>query len=295
MRECIGKIVKGIAGFYYVHVEQEGVYECKAKGAFRKQGIKPLVGDNVKLAVLDEEEKLGNMIEILPRECVLVRPAVANVNQAMVVFAAAEPNPNFNLLDRFLISMQQQNVDTIICFNKVDIADNKELSMLEKIYQNSGFQVCFMSVLEETGLDEVRSLLQNKTTVLAGPSGVGKSSFLNWLLPDANMETGKVSEKIKRGKHTTRHSEIFHLAEDTYVMDTPGFSSLYVNTLEKEEIRQYFNEFADYEDNCRFLGCMHLNEPDCAVKDALENGMISRIRYENYQQLVMECQEQRRW
>ena len=295
MRECIGKIIKGIAGFYYVYVEKEGVYECKAKGAFRKQGIKPLVGDNVKLAVLDEQEKLGNMIEILPRECVLVRPAVANVDQAMVVFAAAEPNPNFNLLDRFLISMQQQNVDTIICFNKVDIAGHSELAQLEQIYENSGFKVRFMSVLEETGLEEVRSLLKNKTTVLAGPSGVGKSSFLNWLLPEANMETGKVSEKIKRGKHTTRHSEIFHLAEDTYVMDTPGFSSLYVNSLEKEEIRQYFNEFSEYEDNCRFLGCMHLNEPDCAVKEALEAGAISRIRYENYQQLVTECQEQRRW
>ena len=295
MRECIGKIIKGIAGFYYVYVEKEGVYECKAKGAFRKQGIKPLVGDNVKLAVLDEQEKLGNMIEILPRECVLVRPAVANVDQAMVVFAAAEPNPNFNLLDRFLISMQQQNVDTIICFTKVDIAGHSELAQLEQIYENSGFKVRFMSVLEETGLEEVRSLLKNKTTVLAGPSGVGKSSFLNWLLPEANMETGKVSEKIKRGKHTTRHSEIFHLAEDTYVMDTPGFSSLYVNSLEKEEIRQYFNEFSEYEDNCRFLGCMHLNEPDCAVKEALEAGAISRIRYENYQQLVTECQEQRRW
>ena len=295
MRECIGKIIKGIAGFYYVHVEKEGVYECKAKGAFRKQGIKPLVGDNVRLVVLEEAEKRGNMVEILPRDCVLVRPAVANINQAMVVFAAAEPNPNFNLLDRFLISMQQQNVETVICFNKMDMVDNKELELLEKTYQNSGFLVRFMSVLEETGLEGVRSLLQNKTTVLAGPSGVGKSSFLNWLLPEAKMETGEISEKIKRGKHTTRHSEIFYLAKDTYILDTPGFSSLYVNSIEKEQLRQYFNEFTEYENSCRFLGCMHLSEPDCAVKQALQDGLISRIRYDNYQQLMTECQEKRRW
>ena len=295
MRECVGKIVKGIAGFYYVHVEKEGIYECKAKGGFRKQGMKPLVGDNVKLTVLDEKERLGNMIDILPRNSTLIRPAVANVDQAMVVFAAAEPNPNLNLLDRFLVSMKKQDVDTVICFNKVDMVEHEEIHRLAHIYEKSGFQVQFMSVSEQTGLEDVKSLLYHKTTALAGPSGVGKSSFLNWLLPQANMETGEVSDKIKRGRHTTRHSEIFHLEKDTYIMDTPGFSSLYVNTMDKEEIRNYFTEFEEYEQQCRFLGCMHLNEPDCAVKQAIAKGEISEVRYENYKQFVAECQDQKKW
>lgn len=295
MNECVGKIVKGIGGFYYIFVDQSGIYECKAKGIFRKQGLKPLVGDDVRITVLDEENKLGNIIEILPRKKELVRPAVANVDQALVIFAAAEPNPNFNLLDRFLLSMQKQNVSTIICFNKVDIVKNEDIKQLEQTYEKSGYRVCFISVKKQEGMEQVSRLLAHKTTVLAGPSGVGKSTLLNYLVPEASMETGQVSEKIKRGRHTTRHSEIFHVKEDTYVMDTPGFSSLYVNQFEKEEIKEYFGEFAEYEKECRFLGCMHLQEPDCGVKRAVLEGAISRIRYENYKQMVSEVQEQRRW
>lgn len=295
MNECVGKIVKGIGGFYYIFVDQSGIYECKAKGIFRKQGLKPLVGDDVRITVLDEENKLGNIIEILPRKKELVRPAVANVDQALVIFAAAEPNPNFNLLDRFLLSMQKQNVSTIICFNKVDIVKNEDIKQLEQTYEKSGYRVCFISVKKQEGVEQVSRLLAHKTTVLAGPSGVGKSTLLNYLVPEASMETGQVSEKIKRGRHTTRHSEIFHVKEDTYVMDTPGFSSLYVNQFEKEEIKEYFGEFAEYEKECRFLGCMHLQEPDCGVKRAVLEGAISRIRYENYKQMVSEVQEQRRW
>ncbi len=295
MNELKGKIIKGVGGFYYIHVEKHGVYECKAKGVFRNQGMKPLVGDNVLISVLNESEKLGNITDILPRANTLVRPAVANVDQSLVVFAAAEPNPNFNLLDRFLLMMKKQNVPTIICFNKVDIVDSSEIKQLEQTYEKSGHKVCFISVLKEEGVQEVRKLLMHKTTVFAGPSGVGKSSLLNILAPEAEMETGRVSEKIKRGRHTTRHSEIFNVEGDSYIVDTPGFSSLYVDECSVEEIRDYFWEFKEYEQYCRFLTCMHINEPDCGVKEALNEGKISSIRYDNYKQMVEEVKQKRRW
>lgn len=295
MSSNLGKIMKGIGGFYYVHIPGQGLYECKAKGNFRKQGIKPLVGDNVEIAILNSEEKLGNIVSILPRTKELSRPAVANVDQSLVIFAAAEPNPNYNLLDRFLLSMQQQEVPTIICFNKTDIVNESEVKQLEQTYERSGYKVCFISVREEKGLDEVKKLLVGKTTVLAGPSGVGKSSLLNYFVPDASMETGSVSEKIKRGRHTTRHSEIFYVGDNTYLFDTPGFSSLYVMNLNKEQIKDYFDEFLDYQEQCRFLGCMHIHEPDCAVKKALAEGKISRIRYDNYIQMVTEVEGQKKW
>lgn len=295
MSSSFGKIMKGIGGFYYVHIPEQGLYECKAKGNFRKQGIKPLVGDNVEITILSEEEKLGNIISILPRTKELSRPAVANVDQSLVIFAAAEPNPNYNLLDRFLLSMQQQDVPTIICFNKTDIVNESEVRQLEQTYERSGYRVCFISVKEQKGLHEVKELLQGKTTVLAGPSGVGKSSLLNYFVPDALMETGSVSEKIKRGRHTTRHSEIFYAGENTYLFDTPGFSSLYVMNLSKEQIKDYFDEFLEYQEQCRFLGCMHIHEPDCAVKKALAEGKISRIRYDNYIQMVTEVEGQKKW
>ena len=226
-----GKIVKGIGGFYYVHVETVGVYECRAKGIFRKDHRKPLVGDNVEISVLDKEKKLGNVDELLPRKNELIRPAVANVDQALVVFAASSPKPNLNLLDRFLISMQQKSVPVQICFNKADLVNGEELSRLAKIYENCGCGVLFASVLERSGLEELKKLLEGKTTVVAGPSGVGKSSLTNYLQPKAAMEVGKVSQKIDRGKHTTRHTELIWIWRDTYFLDTPGFSSLYLQNL----------------------------------------------------------------
>ena len=277
-----GKIIKGIAGFYYVHVIGAGVYECKAKGIFRKEKIKPLVGDNVEIDVINEEEKVGNISRILQRKNELIRPAVANIDQAMVIFAAAKPKPNFNLLDRFLIMMEQQQVETIICFNKQDLATEEELRKLEETYEKCGYHILFTSAMEEKGIDEVKKVLEGKTTTVAGPSGVGKSSLINLLQEGIEMETGKISEKIERGKHTTRHSQLIHIKDNTYIMDTPGFSSLYLMGFEKEELREYFKEFKEYEPACRFLGCSHIHKPDCGVKQALEEGNISRIRYENY-------------
>lgn len=287
--------MKGIAGFYYVYVEGHGIYECKAKGIFRKEGIKPLVGDDVEMDVLDEAEMLGNIHEILPRKSALVRPAVANVDQALILFAIVKPNPNFNLLDRFLIRMEQQKLPTIICFNKEDIASPEEKEALRRAYETCGYQVLFISVLENRGLDQVRELLEGKTTTLAGPSGVGKSSLINRLSPATQMETGEISEKIKRGRHTTRHSEIIALGGGAYIMDTPGFTSLDMPNITKEELGGHYPEFRQYEPFCKFRGCAHLSEPDCGVKAAVEKGGISRVRYENYKTLYREIQETKRY
>lgn len=290
-----GKIIKGIAGFYYVYVEGHGIYECKAKGIFRKDHVKPLVGDDVIVDVLDESKMLGNIREILPRRSALIRPAVANVDQALVIFAIVKPNPNFNLLDRFLIRMERQNLPTIICFNKQDIATDDEKDALRKGYETCGYQVCFVSALENEGLEQIKALLAGKTTTVAGPSGVGKSSLINQLAPKANMETGAISEKIERGKHTTRHSEIIAMGEETYIVDTPGFTSLDISEITKEELGNYYPEFAQYEPCCKFSGCAHISEPSCGVKDAVEAGKISRVRYENYKVLYQELKEQKRY
>lgn len=290
-----GKIIKGIAGFYYVHVVHSGIYECKAKGIFRNKNVKPLVGDNVNIEVLDERNKLGNITDIKTRTNELIRPAVANISQAMVVFAIAKPMPNLNLLDRFLVMMEKNDIETIICFNKVDLVSEEEMIKLRDIYVKAGYQVMFTSANAGTGVEEVRRMLEGKTTAFAGPSGVGKSSLLNVLMPEANSRTGEISEKIQRGKHTTRHTEIFHLCEDTYIMDTPGFSSLYVNDFEKEDLQHFFREFDKYFGQCRFVLCAHENEPDCAVKEAVENGQISRLRYENYLLLYNEMKDKKKY
>ncbi len=310
-----GKIIKGIAGFYYVHVVGSGVYECKAKGIFRKEKIKPLVGDNVEIEILDESEKEGNITRILPRSNELIRPAVANIDQVLVVFAVAKPTPHLQLLDRFLVMMESKHIPAVLCFNKQDLAGDSQIESLREIYASCGCPCIFTSVREEKNIGPLIRLLHGKTTAAAGPSGVGKSSLINLLVPEAEMETGAISEKIERGKHTTRHSELFPIESrpcgaepceketgdggscwnGSYIMDTPGFSSLYVTDFEKEDLKYYFPDFAPYEGSCRFQGCSHIHEPGCRVKQAVEEGRIPQVRYQDYVGLYEELRKKRRY
>ncbi len=290
-----GKIVKGISGFYYVHVVETGIYECKAKGVFRNKKIKPLVGDNVEIVAVDEEKKKGNVEEILPRKNELIRPAVSNIDMALVIFAAAKPDPNFNLLDRFLCMMEYQKVPVTICFNKCDLITEEQKKELENIYKPAGYDIIFTSAKAGIHLDELKALLKGKTTTVAGPSGVGKSSLINQLQDSVYMETGSISEKIERGKHTTRHSEIIPIGEDAYIMDTPGFSSMDMPGFEKEDLWTCYPEFLPHEPYCKFQGCSHISEPNCGVKDALAEGYISSVRYENYKLLYEEMKQIRKY
>ena len=290
-----GRIVKGISGFYYVFVAGSGIYECKAKGAFRKQQIKPLVGDLVEIDVLSEENHLGNVVEILPRKNALIRPAVANVDQALVIFATDSPKPNLNLLDRFLVMMAYQDVPVQICFNKEDLGADDDKQQLREIYEKAGYPVYFTQATTGQGETEIFALLQGKTTTVAGPSGVGKSSLINGLQDHTTMETGNISEKIGRGKHTTRHSELIPIAEDSFIMDTPGFSSMYVPEIEAGQLWEYFPEFVPHEPECRFQGCAHIGEPDCGIKEALARGEIAQSRYDNYKLLYEELMQNKKY
>ena len=286
-----GKIIKGIAGFYYIYAENDEIYECKAKGIFRKDKQKPLVGDNVEIEVLDEQEKEGSVTAILPRKNSLIRPAVANVDQAFVIFAMENPKPNFMLLDRFLIMMEYQDVPVTICFNKKDLLEEQAIEEFAGVYKKCGYSVLYTSAEKEEGIRELHELLDGRTTAVAGPSGVGKSSLVNRLQPNVQMETGSISRKIERGKHTPRHSELIPIDEDSYIMDTPGFSSLYTNDFGKEELKYYFPEFDQYQGGCRFQGCNHISEPGCLVKEALEEGKVHQVRYEDYCEMYRELEQ----
>lgn len=289
-----GRIVKGIAGFYYVDCDGT-VYECKARGVFRKQQIKPLVGDLVTVEVISAEEKTGNIIEILPRKNELIRPAVANIDQALVIFAVNSPAPNLCLLDKFLLSMETEKIPTIICFNKMDLATDEEQNSLRICYEMTPYEVLFVSAQNDIGMQALSEKLKGRVTTVAGPSGVGKSTIINKLQDSVVMETGAISEKTARGKHTTRHSEFISLGTDSYILDTPGFTSLSVADIAPQEISLYFPEFEKHEPYCRFQGCMHLKEPKCGIKDAVLRGEIARERYESYRTMVEEAKERKRY
>lgn len=289
-----GRVVKGIAGFYYVRTEQ-GVYECKAKGIFRKRKIKIIPGDYVTIEVLSEEQKTGNIETLMERCNELIRPVVSNVDQALIIFAAKEPEPNFNLLDRMILLMREQGIPILLCFNKCELITEEEKKKIERIYQNSGCSLMFISAKNNLGLEQLKKELKGKTTVLAGPSGVGKSSTINLLQNEICMEIGAVSEKISRGKHTTRHAELISADGDTYLVDTPGFSSLYALDIEKEQLKEYYEEFQEYNGTCRFLGCLHYKEPDCTVKQKVSEGKISSLRYENYIQILEEIKDKKKY
>lgn len=287
------RIVKGVAGFYYVHDGNE-LYECKARGLFRKKGIKPLVGDYVDFEILDEEGKKGNITEIEERKNSLIRPAVANIDQALVVFAGAKPEPNLNLLDRFLVMMEVKKIPAVIVFSKSDLTDSDKMRELREIYEKY-YKVLEISVKTGEGIAKLKEVLKGKFSVMAGPSGVGKSSLTNYLVPDANMETGEISRKIERGKQTTRHSELFYVGEGAYLCDTPGFGSMEVFSINKEAVKDCFPEFSEFEEGCKFLGCVHIGERECGVKDAFQKGLLSASRYENYKLIYEEIKNKKEY
>ena len=289
-----GKIIKGIGGFYYVDTEN-GLYECRARGIFRKDKITPLVGDRVSISVVDEESKKGVVEEIEERDTELVRPPIANVDKALIVFAIKNPSPNLSLLDRFIVLAEKENLEIVIVFTKVDLdTDGELLKELKSIYEISGYKVIPVSNKLKLNIDKIKEELKENTVVFAGPSGVGKSSLLNEIDENFELKTGEVSDKIKRGKHTTRHAELLKLECGGMVADTPGFSSLTLDDIEESELKEYFIEFDNY-DECRFGSrCIHENEPSCSVKEAVENGEISRKRYDSYIQLLNEIRSGKR-
>ena len=288
-----GRIIKGIGGFYYVDTDN-GLYECRARGIFRKNKITPLVGDFVKISVVDEENKKGVVEEIAERETELVRPPIANVNKALIVFAVKNPTPHLSLLDRVIVLAERENLEIVIILTKIDLDDDNTFEKIKNIYEPCGYKVIGVSNLEKKNIDKVKEELKDNTVVFAGPSGVGKSSLLNEIDKNFKLKTGDVSDKIKRGKHTTRHAELFELEFGGMVADTPGFSSLTLDDIEDVDLKDYFIEFDNYDD-CKFGSrCIHQNEPNCAVKEAVENGEIPKERYESYIQLLNEIRQGKR-
>ena len=288
-----GRIIKGIGGFYYIETEK-GLYECRARGIFRKNKITPLVGDFVKISVVDEDNKKGVVEEIQERKTELVRPPIANVNKALIVFAVKNPTPHLSLLDRFIVLAERENLEIVIILTKIDLDDDNTFEKIKNIYEPCGYKVIGVSNLENKNIDKVKEELKDNTVVFAGPSGVGKSSLLNQIDSNFQLKTGDVSDKIKRGKHTTRHAELFELKFGGMVADTPGFSSLTLDDIEDIDLKDYFIEFEDYDD-CKFGSrCIHQNEPNCAVKEAVENGEIPKERYESYIQLLNEIRQGKR-
>lgn len=282
MSNLDGVIIKGIGGFYYVNTKS-GLIECRARGVFRKRGDTPLVGDNVEIETSDSTH--GVISEIKERKNVLIRPAVANVSQMAVVVAQSSPSPNTYILDKLIASAEFAGLNIAICFNKSDLGGDDALIYA---YEKAGFNVIITSAIEHSGIQPLKDFLKNEITVFAGNSGVGKSSLINELMMREMFETGKVSEKLERGRHTTRHSELAKLPFGGYIIDTPGFSSFDVNTIPLEELSEMFREFGVIEGSCRFDDCSHRTEPDCRIIEAVKSGKIAKSRHESYIQLYSE-------
>lgn len=289
-----GRIIKGIAGFYYVHTGDETVYTCKAKGIFRKDGIKPLVGDYVEIDILEGEDMTANISQVLERNNSLIRPNVANIDQALIIFALKNPEPNFVTLDKMILQYRMQDIPVMLCFNKEDLVGEDYLKKIVEDYSDSGCSIYITSASNGTGIEELKQAIAGKTTAVAGPSGAGKSSIVNSLCNMKLMETGDISHKLARGKHTTRHSEIIPVDSMTYIMDTPGFSSFELYGLQADELSNYYTEFAGLV-GCRFAPCSHTHEPGCVVKENVDAGIISKSRYDNYVYIYEELSKSRRY
>ncbi len=279
-----GIILKGIGGFYYVESSQS-IYECKARGIFRKDELAPLPGDIVEFSILDSEKKTGSIDEIRPRSVQLVRPAVANINQVLAVIAVKNPEPDLALLDKLLVTAEKKVVSAIVCINKIDLDTEQVHLNLLNAYGKAGYEVIMVSSKTNQGYRELETALAGKITVLAGQSGVGKSTMLNNIMNTLIMETGDLSEKTDRGKHTTRHAELVMLKDGGYIADTPGFSSFELAGIEYEELQHYYPEFNIEGQYCRFTGCSHICEPGCVVREAVAAGGIDKGRYERYTEL----------
>ena len=288
-----GTIVKGIAGFYYVKHENE-VYQCKARGVFKNDGIKPMVGDFATFEEGEGAEDDGWITEIHERKNEFIRPPIANVDCFVIVMAAARPKPNLAVMDKFLVMAEKSNTDIVLCVNKTDLAKKKTIEQLKDIYGRV-YPMVFISAGTGEGLEELRSLLKGKHVALAGPSGVGKSTILNCLIPGADAETGTISHKSKRGRHTTRHSELFDLGDGTMLFDTPGFTSFDILEADEDELQHLYPEIAPYAGKCRYDNCRHIKEPECAVREAVESGEISQERYDSYKTQLEEIQKKDRY
>lgn len=281
-----GRIIKAISGFYYV--ESDGnIIECKARGVFRDRKIKPLVGDVVTFEIISDKDLKGNITDIAPRKSDLIRPSVANVTQALVVLTLSKPTPNFVLLDKFLTIMEYQKIPCAIAISKADdnnLSTDYNIEEISKIYGDIGYPVFVFSSNQNTGIEEIKNYLKNNTTVLAGASGVGKSTLINHLQSDVIQQTGEISTKLNRGKNTTRHTKLITIDSDTYIIDTPGFTSLSIDMIDPVDLQVYYKEFGKYS-SCYYNTCAHIDEPDCAIKDAVQNNEISKLRYSNYKHL----------
>lgn len=289
-----GIILKGIGGFYYVETA-EGIYECKARGLFRKQKISPLAGDRCEIMAMPDGT--GFVEELLPRKNVLVRPPVANVDRMYIVCAAASPDPLPILIDKLSVVAVKEDIEACIVINKMDL-QQEETEKLKETYEKAGFKVFTVSAKTGEGIDELKQDMAGRLSVFAGCSGVGKSSILNCIMPDVKRETGGVSEKIKRGRHTTREVSLISFSDGGYIADTPGFSEIEITELtdvEKEELYLYFPEIEEYAVGCNFRDCRHLSEPGCSVKKAVEDGNISPLRYESYKEIFKQLGEIKKW
>ncbi|KHD86181.1 ribosome small subunit-dependent GTPase A [Heyndrickxia ginsengihumi] len=287
-----GKIMKALSGFYYV-IDDHSIYQCRGRGKFRKDKITPLVGDYV--VYQQENDHEGYILEIKSRKNELVRPPIANVDQAILVFSAKEPDFNTVLLDRFLVSIEAKNVHPIILITKYDLLSDEEKAELDQLlahYKQIGYPVLLTSAKEQMGIDQFFGYLQDCTSVICGQSGVGKTTIINELSPHLNLKTGEISTHLGRGRHTTRHVELIPLGNGL-IADTPGFSSLDFDDIEAGELNHCFPEISEKAQDCKFRGCLHVNEPKCAVKDALNHNEIPTFRYNHYVQFLEEIQNRK--
>lgn len=288
-----GKIIKALAGFYYVWTIENKVIQCRGRGVFRKNKVNPLVGDEVVFQAENDLE--GYILEIKERKNELVRPPIANVDQAILIFSAVEPDFSTALLDRFLVLIEFNQIRPIICISKMDLAKEDERKRIEAFaadYDKAGYQVILTSSVTEDGIRQLLPLLDGEISVFAGQSGVGKSSLLNVLKPDLDLETNDISTHLGRGKHTTRHVELIQIGAGL-VADTPGFSSLEFTDIEGEDLNYCFPEIEEASENCKFRGCLHIQEPKCAVKQAVEEGEIPEYRYEHYKIFLQEIKDRK--